>query len=99
MTTAPNSGGCPPAGAVVKLARKVKLRTFTSGGYTSWGYGKQSAAASNQIDPGPARLTIDGTAINGGLQLVWDYANPKLVIRAGVVAGSCSAYFAGASHR
>ncbi len=91
--TATNSVGCPPTVAEAELVGKVKLRTFTSGGYTSWGFGRQDPKAANQINPAPVPMTLDGKRVKGALQLVWDYANPRLVFRVGVVVGDCATYY------
>ena len=88
-TTIAGNSGCPAQATTYTLIGKVKLRTFTSGGYTSWGFGKQNRTAPNQIDDLPVRFTAAGQTIKGGLHLVWDYSNVKLVLGAGITTGTC----------
>ena len=88
-TTIAGNSGCPAAATTYTLVGKVKLRTFRSGAYTSWGFGKQNKTAPNQIDDLPVRFTTAGASIKGGLHLVWDYSNLKLVLGAGITTGTC----------
>jgi hypothetical protein len=97
-TTATNAVGCPAASTTVTVEGRLKLRTFMSGGYTSWGVGKQDPKATNTIRETPVTVLVDGKRQAGGFYAVWDATNPKLILATGLAVGGCHTYFTYGQH-
>jgi hypothetical protein len=97
-TTAANAVGCPAASTPVTVQGRLKLRTFTSGGYRSWGVGKQDPKATNTIRETPVTVLVGGERRAGGFYAVWDSANPKLILATGLAFGECHTYFTYGQH-
>ena len=90
--------GCPATSTTVTVEGKLKLRTFSSGGYTSWGVGKQDPKATNTIRETPVTVVVDGKRQAGGFYAVWDASNPKLILATALTVGDCHTYFTYGQH-
>jgi hypothetical protein len=82
----------------VNVKGRLKPRTFTSGGSTSWGVGRQDPKATNTIRETPVTLLVGGKRQAGGFYAVWDATNPKLILATGLTFGQCHTYFTYGQH-
>lgn len=78
--------GCPEVPIVAKVVGKYPLRTFTRGGYTAWGVGKNQGG---DVTPMPGSVSAGGKTYSGSFYLVWDYSDPHQVIGGSIEFDSC----------
>lgn len=76
---------------MVRVLGRYALTTFTRGGYTAWGVGKNSGG---DVTPCAGRVKVAGKTYNGSFYVVWNYANPKQVLGGSIEFGPCLSQFA-----
>ncbi len=69
---APQPGSCSAKPATVRVLGRYAIKTFSRGGYTTWGVGRNTGG---DVTPMPARISAGGKTYNGTFYLVWDYSN------------------------
>lgn len=81
---------CESREANVRVLGSYPLKTFSRGGYTAWGVGKnQGGDAVEQA----GRVEFGGKARNGGFYVIFDYENPREAIGGSISFGDCRAEF------
>lgn len=77
--------GC--SDAAFKQSGRIKMRTFSNAGYTSWGVGRKGPA--NQVNTTPVTLVSNGKRVRGGLELVWDAERRNSLFSIQITVGDC----------
>ena len=72
-----NAEGSPPAcGAKVKVKGALKLKTYSSGGYTAWYVGaKHKASDGSGYRLIKVTLVVDGKTVSGQFGMIFNYDN------------------------
>jgi hypothetical protein len=80
--------GCPDEPVVASVLGRYPLKTFSRGGYTSWGVGRNVSG-----EPGPqaARVKAGGRVYDGSFYVTWDYEKPSQALRGAIEFDGCRA--------
>ncbi len=82
--------GCPSKVSTVRVLGRYALKTFTRGGYTTWGVGRNTGG---DVTPRAGKVRVGGKTYNGEFYVVWNYANPRQVFGGSIQFGTCLSQF------
>jgi hypothetical protein len=76
LTIVPADGDPPACGDKIKVKGALKLRTYSSGGYTAWYFGaKHKPSDGSGYRQAKVTLVVDGTTVSGKLGMIFNYDN------------------------
>lgn len=82
---------CESKEATVRVVGSYPLKTFTRGGYTAWGVGKNKGGDAVEQ---AGQVEFGGKVRNGGFYVIFNYENPRQAIGGSISFGDCRAEFA-----
>ncbi|HET7445143.1 MAG TPA: hypothetical protein VFJ57_10840 [Solirubrobacterales bacterium] len=82
---------CESKEATARVVGSYSLKTFTRGGYTAWGVGKNKGGDAVEQ---AGKVEFGGKVRDGGFYVIFDYENPRQAIGGSISFGDCRAEFA-----